>query len=296
MINAREYAAGRDFEITGVSYVGAPRRNTAMFATAKVAYLLAALDGCENCLVFVEQDMQAPPALAAKHAFVPCADPEREYGQLTERLWQAEEAAEAEMVYTAMPGGWLLGQGAQVEAGAVIQPYVLIGHGVRVGAGTRVEAGTHIYHADIGAGCVIKGNSVIGGQAYFHYTAEDENIRHLYQLGQVVVEDHVEIGACTTVNRAVADVTRLRQYAMLDDMVHVAHDCDIGQNARLMSGVVLGGFCTIGERATVSMNATLRNRISVGRGSMVGMGSVVTKPVPEGVTVYGNPARPKLSQ
>lgn len=261
-----------------------------MFAKGKAVPLLVNLANCSQCLIFVDDLSAVPEGLKQNHCFVQCEDPERAYGELTKRFWQKEQEKESQMKYTQMPGGYAVGEGAEIGENVVIEPFALIGHGVKIGSSTRVEAGAKIYHAEIGQNCFIMAGAVIGTQSFFHYKDETMYKHMLHQLGRVVIEDDVEIGANSIVSRSVAGVTRVCKNAKIDDLAYVPHDCEIGEGARLLGGVSLGGFCRVGKNATIYLNATVRNRTSIGEGAVVGMGSVVTKNVPAGATVFGSPA------
>lgn len=292
-MNAQQWCEGCNFPIEGVSYIGAPRPNTAMFVGKKLQHLLPGLQQVRHCLVFAQQGMQVPPQLLERHCFVFSAAPDRDYGRLAEALWQQSFAREQQRKYTQAPEGYWLGENVTLGAGVVLEPGVLIGHDVEIGAGTVVLAGARIKNARLGANCLIKENAVLGGQGFVHYTDETGNVHRVYNFGALVLGSEVEVGACTTLCRGTAGNTVLQNHVKLDDNVYVAHDVHCGENVRITGGGVVGGYVKIGAGVFVGFNATLRNRIEVGPGAFIGMGSVVAKSVPAGATVYGNPARPR---
>lgn len=291
MIKTLEYDANCDFDIMGVSYIGRPKSGTAMFLVKKLEPMLQNLNAVEGCLVFIGQDVEVPAELLGRHCFVRCPNPTAEYGRLTQKLWAEMQKTEQQRPYTQMPGGYTLGENVSMGQGVLIEPGAFIGHDVVLGNGCAVLAGAVVRSAVLGANCLVKESAIVGCLAFTQWQDEDGHNHRLYNLGKVVLEHDVEVGAGTSVCRGSADDTVLRAYTKLDDHVYIAHDVECEEDVRLTSGVTVGGYCTIGRGTFVGFNATLRNRIAIGRGCTIGMGSVVTKNVPDGATVYGVPAK-----
>lgn len=180
-----------------------------------------------------------------------------------------------------------------------VHPTARIGSNVVLGRGVRVGAGTKIYHnvvvgdeVVIGERCLIKSGAVIGEEGFgFERDISGKAIR-LPHIGTVVIGDDVEIGSLTTVCRGTMGDTVLRNGCKIDDHVHIAHNIDVGEDAFVIACAEVSGGVTIGARAWIAPNASILNQLSIGSDAVVGLGAVVTKSVPDGVIVVGNPAKP----
>mgnify|MGYP000449587411 CR=1 FL=1 len=195
-----------------------------------------------------------------------------------------------------------LAPGISVAAHAVIESRVSIGPDCRIGAGCFVGAG-----AVLGSGCVLHPHVVIGercrvgdrvvlhagvviGADGFGYAFDGQAQRKIPQVGIVVIEDDVEIGANSTVDRATLGATRIGRGAKLDNLVHVAHNVEIGEHAVLCAQVGISGSTRLGRFVVLGGQAGLGGHIELGDGVRVGAQSGVTKSVPAGTTVSGYPA------
>lgn len=131
--------------------------------------------------------------------------------------------------------------------------------------------------------------AVIGGDG-FSFVAGNR----MPHLGHVMIGDNVEIGAYSTVDRAVLQDTYIGDNVKIDHHVHVGHNAWIGRNTTITAGAIIGGSAEIGNDCWIGLGAIIRNKVVVGPNVTVGMGAVVISDVPDGATVVGNPAR-KLS-
>jgi len=212
-----------------------------------------------------------------------------------------------------------IGTNVTLEEGVAIGPQVYVGDNVRIGRGTEVHpgatigrgsvigqdcvihSGVHIYDGvTIGSRVVIHAGAVIGADG-FGYIQEDvsssgspadEPIRHrkVRQIGRVVIEDDVEIGANTTIDRAALDVTRIGRGSKIDNLVQVGHNCLIGRHCLIVGQAGLSGSCVLGDYATIAGQAGLAGHLTVGARAVVGAQAGVTKDVPDGKYVLGSPA------
>jgi UDP-3-O-[3-hydroxymyristoyl] glucosamine N-acyltransferase len=212
-----------------------------------------------------------------------------------------------------------IGKDVQIAEGVAIGPHAYVGDHVRIGRGTEIHPGAtvgrgsvigedcvlypgvHVYHdVTIGSRVIIHAGAVIGADG-FGYIQEnvaasgapaDEPVRHrkVRQIGRVVIEDDVEIGANTTIDRAALDVTRIGRGSKIDNLVQVGHNCLIGRHCILVGQAGLSGSCVLGDYATIAGQAGLAGHLTVGARAVVGAQAGVTKDIPDDQYVLGTPA------
>jgi UDP-3-O-[3-hydroxymyristoyl] glucosamine N-acyltransferase len=179
-----------------------------------------------------------------------------------------------------------LGSNVKIGPNVVIERECSIGDGSCIGPNTVIHRRTQI-----GKDVKIGANNTIGGVG-FGYEPNDEGVYEVIpHLGNVVIEDRVEIGNNTTVDRAVLGSTFLRADAKIDNLVHVAHGVTVGRNSLLIAHSMIGGSTHIGESVWVAPTAAILNGVKIGSDSVIGMGAVVLKTVEAGDIMIGNPAR-----
>ncbi len=176
-----------------------------------------------------------------------------------------------------------------------IGAYVVIDTNVIIGNNCFIEPFVHIKKDTIiGNNVKIKSGAVIGGQG-FGYVKKDNKWENFPHFGNVVIEDDVEIGSNTCIDRGALGSTMIKRGVKIDNLVHVAHNVYIGENSLIIADAMLGGSARIGSDTWVAPSTALRNGIEIGSGCTIGMGAIVTKSVESGTTVVGNPAKPFLN-
>lgn len=280
-----------NFFVEGVSYIGEPREGTAMFITNKVAHLLDNLAGMKHCLIFAELGIEPTKEMEQENCFIFSDCPSRQYAAWAQSLLQEERKDESQKKYTLTEDGYFLGQGVQLGKNVVIEPGCIIGHGVTIGDNSYIMAGAVIKHSSIGENVVVNEYAVIGAQGFTMTRDEQGNLQRMPTLGQVCIEDDVEIGAHDNVSRGSGGDTVIERGAKIDALVHIGHDAHIGANSEITAGGIIGGFVRAKTDTYTGINAVVRNRIELGEHCVVGMGATVTKSVAPNTTVIGNPAR-----
>lgn len=176
-----------------------------------------------------------------------------------------------------------------------IYPQCYVGENTVIGDNTILFAGVRVYHdCKIGAGCIIHSNSVIGADGFgFAPQSEDNNYKKIPQIGNVIIEDYVEIGALATVDRATMGSTFIRKGVKLDNMVHIAHNVEVGENTVMaaQTGIAgstkIGRDCMFGGQVGIAPHVTIANGVKLG--AKTGVNSSITK---ENDIMIGAPAQP----
>ena len=184
-----------------------------------------------------------------------------------------------------------VGRGARVGDRTVIYPLVCIGDGAVIGDDCVIHSHVAIRErVIIGSRVVIQNGAVIGGDGYGFVRRSDGTHQKIPQASIVVIEDDVEIGANTTIDRPAIGETRIRAGAKIDNLVQIGHGVDVGKNALLAAQVGIAGSTIVGENVTLGGQVGVAGHVTIGKGvSAVGQ-SGITNSVPDGTFVSGYPA------
>ena len=182
---------------------------------------------------------------------------------------------------------------AHIDATASIGPYCVVGAGCRVGPDTILHAHVSLYQdVKVGARVSINGGTVIGADGFGYERNEAGELEKFPHIGGVTIEDDVEIGSNTSIDRGALEDTHIARGARIDNQVHIAHNVWIGEDAAIIAQCMVGGSARIGDRAWLAPASVLMNKAVVGADATVGLGAVVIKLVGDGETVMGSPAVP----
>jgi len=204
----------------------------------------------------------------------------------------------------------IIGKNAQLGDEVAIGAYVVIGDDCRIGDGTTICPGTMIgdrviigsncllysnvsirEECRVGNRCILHMGAVIGSDG-FGYAFEQGKYHKLPQMGIVVLEDEVEIGANTTIDRATMGETKISRGTKLDNLIQIAHNVEIDENTACAAQTGISGSTKIGKYVMIGGQAGLVGHITVGDQAKIGAQAGVTKSVPEDTFVSGYPARP----
>ena len=194
--------------------------------------------------------------------------------------------------------GTSIGQFVVVEDGAVIGnncvigAQVFIGKNAKIGNNCRIYPGVRIhYECSIGNNCILHANAVIGADGFGYAPQEDKSWKKVPQVGTVVLEDDVEIGACSCIDRAAIGNTVIRKGVKLDNLVHVAHNVEVGQNTVMAAQVGVAGSTRIGEDCQIGGQVGFAGHIQIANGTRIqaqsGLASSVETP---NSALFGSPA------
>ena len=173
-----------------------------------------------------------------------------------------------------------------------IFPQSYIGENVRIGSGTTINPGVIIYYdCAVGNECTIHGGSVIGADGFGFAPQSDNNYKKVAQIGNVVIEDNVEIGANTTIDRATLGSTIIRRGVKLDNLIQVGHNVEIGENTVIAAQTGIAGSTKIGKNCMLGGQVGLAGHIVIADdvkiGAQSGLASNVNKP---GTILLGSPS------
>jgi len=193
-------------------------------------------------------------------------------------------------------GTWI-GAHVSIEDGVRIGDHTVIEHSVVIKKNTRIGADCHLYpnitiydNAIIGNRVILHAGVVVGSDG-FGYIRNKDTIVKFPQLGNVILEDDIEIGANSCVDRGALGSTRIGRGTKIDNLCQVAHNVVIGKNCLIAGQTGIGGSAIIGENATFAGQVGVADNIKVGRNITVGGQSGVLGTPKEGVTLWGYPAR-----
>ncbi len=186
----------------------------------------------------------------------------------------------------------VISAGVQVGQGTRIGAGVYLGSDARIGADCLISANVSIQRdCELGDRCVIHPGTVIGGDG-FGFRWDGSVHRKVPQLGRVVIEDDVEIGCNSCVDRATLGITRVGRGTKIDNLVQVAHNVSIGCHSILVSQCGVAGSSTLGNGVLVAGQVAISDHLRVGDGAQIGGQSGVVKDVPPNTAMFGTPARP----
>ncbi|HEV7765970.1 MAG TPA: UDP-3-O-(3-hydroxymyristoyl)glucosamine N-acyltransferase [Thermoanaerobaculia bacterium] len=191
----------------------------------------------------------------------------------------------------------VIDEGASIAPSAHIGPFVWIGAGCSVGEGSVIHAHVSLYpKTRIGSNVTVHAGTVIGADGYGYQRNERGQLEKFPHIGGVVIEDGVEIGSNTSIDRGTLGDTILREGSRIDNQVHIAHNVIVGRHAAVIANAMIGGSTTIGDGAWIAPSACVRDGLKIGANAVIGLGALVVKEVAEGETVMGAPARPAEEQ
>jgi UDP-3-O-[3-hydroxymyristoyl] glucosamine N-acyltransferase len=186
-----------------------------------------------------------------------------------------------------------VGAGATIGARTIIHPNVVIGSGARIGDDCVIHSQVSIRErVVIGHRVTLHNGTVVGSDGYGFARQKDGTHLKIPQHGDVVIEDDVEIGANSTIDRPAVGETRIRAGTKIDNLVHVAHGVAIGRRVLLAAQVGIAGSTTIGDDVMMAGQTGVTGHITVGDKAIVGAKSAVLQSVAAGAFVTGSPAFP----
>lgn len=181
---------------------------------------------------------------------------------------------------------------AEIGESAQILAQVYIGRRSKIGSESILYPQVVIREdVQIGNRCIVHAGAILGSDGYGFYF---ENGKHnkIPQIGQVIVEDDVEIGSCTTIDRATTGATIIRKGTKIDNLVQIAHNVDVGAHSLLVAQVGIAGSSTLGRGVVLAGQVGIADHVHIGDGAQVGAQSGIKDDVAPGEVLFGSPAQP----
>lgn len=267
------------------------------------------LKGCQAGAIVVEAKVAAAFAESPQHSLIVVSDAQASFQKILPLFRKIRSRPEpgisphAHVSQTAQLGtgcyvaaGVVIGDEVVVGANCELHPGVVIGPGCRIGNQTVLYPNCVLYHdVVIGNNVIIHSGSVIGADG-FGYRFAGGKFEKIPQLGTVQIDDDVEIGACSTIDRGAIGPTVIGTGTKIDNLVMIAHNCEIGRHNAFASQVGIAGSSSTGDYVRLGGQAGVRDHVRLNSGCTVGAKAGVVKDVPAGEMWIGIPATHEMDQ
>lgn len=256
--------------VTGINEINRVKEGDLVFVDHP-KYYAKALHSAATTILIDKADVEVP----AGKAILVSKDPFSDYNTLVRHFM--------------LPGAWTADPPA-IGEDTELHPSVTVGTNVTIGRNCLIMPGVVIYpNTTIGDRVVIHANAVIGGDG-FYYKKRNGAYEKMVTAGSVVIEDDVEIGAGTTIDRGVSADTRIGAGTKIDNQVQIGHDTLVGRNCLIAAQVGIAGACVVGDNVTLWGQVGVPSKITIGAGATVMGQSGLIADLEPGKTYFGSPA------
>lgn len=233
--------------------------------------------------------LDIPGSYLSSKCFIQCANPKLLYSRIVNGLF-VHKTTKGIHTTAIIHEDAVIGEGTEIGAYSVIDNCIIGSH-CSIGNNCHIEDNTKI-----GDNVVIGSCSVIGSCGYGYSKNEQGELELFPHIGGVIIEDDVEIGTNTSIDRGALGNTVIRKGCKIDNLVIIAHNVEVGEHSLVIGGAILCGSSKVGNACWIAPGACIRNGKKVGNNCTVGLGAIVTKDMPDGETWVGNPAKPISKQ
>ena len=276
-----EYVGDANFPVLGINEIHLVTKGDLVFVDHPKYYSKALNSAATTILINKKVECPAGKALLISE------DPFRDFNKLTHHFNPFIAATAS------------IAESASIGAGTRIQPNVFIGNNVSIGKHCVIHPNVTLYdNTVIGDHVTIHANTVLGADA-FYYKNRPEGFDKLLSGGNVVLEDHVDIGASCTIDRGVTGATTIGRGTKIDNQVHVGHDTIIGKKCLIASQTGIAGCVVIEDEVTLWGQVGTNSGITIGKGAVILGQTGVTKSIEGGKSYFGTPvaeSREKLKE
>jgi UDP-3-O-[3-hydroxymyristoyl] glucosamine N-acyltransferase len=185
-----------------------------------------------------------------------------------------------------------IGENCIIGDGCSLYPHVYIGDNTKIGINTTINPGVKIYHeCVIGQGCIIHAGSVIGSDGFGFAPQSEHEYMKIPQLGNVILEDFVEIGANVTIDRATMGSTIIHKGVKLDNLIQIGHNVEVGENTVMAAQTGIAGSTKVGKNCMFGGQVGISGHIRIANGSKIGaQGGILGDIKEENTAIIGSPA------
>ncbi len=184
-----------------------------------------------------------------------------------------------------------VGDGAVIGKNVRVFPHTYIGDNVHIGDNTTLYSGVRVYdNSRIGTHCTIHSNVVIGADGFGFAPQTDNHYKKVAQIGNVIVEDHVEIGAGTSIDRATLGSTIIRRGVKLDNLIQIGHNVVIGENTVMAAQCGVAGSSKIGKNCMIGGQVGISGHLIIGNDVKIAAQTGISSSIKDGQIVMGSPA------
>lgn len=246
------------------------------------------ISGTQASVVFIEsffpfKTVSISPAI---DLVVVCDNSKKEFTEClvhlfsTKRSWFIHEKSAVSSLAT-------IGTNVNIGAFSVIEENVVIGNNTYIGANVSIKAGTVIKD-----NVIIEDSTVIGGTGFGYVKNDEGQYINFPHFGRVIIEDNVYIGSNTSIDRGSLSDTIIKRGVKIDNLVHIAHNVEIGEDSLIIACSMIAGSVVIGKNCWVAPSASIRNALTIGENCTIGLGSTVMRNIESDSIVAGSPAIP----
>ena len=237
-------------------------------------YFEKALNSIASVIIINDTSVTVPKGKAIIHS----KDPFSAFNKLTKHFAPSSKNLEN------------IGKNIAIGSNSFIHQSSVIGDNVIIGDDCTIHANVTIYdHSEIGNNVTIHANTVIGANA-FYYKKYDNSYSPMHSCGKVIIEDHVEIGALSSIDRGVTGNTIIKKGTKMDNQVHIGHDTVVGENCLFAAQVGIAGCVTIEDEVTLWGQVGVASDLTIGKGAVVLGQSGLNKNIEGDKTYFGSPA------
>jgi UDP-3-O-[3-hydroxymyristoyl] glucosamine N-acyltransferase len=272
LIIKAKYIGKDDFPVYGTNEIHRVKEGQIVFVDHPKYYEKALQSPAT--IILINKEVECPE----KKALLISEDPFRDFNIINSHFRKFEPQEEI--------------RSGNIEIGenTIIQPGVFIGKQVTIGRNCIIHPNVTLHdYTEIGDNVIIQSGTVIGGDA-FYYKNRGEFYDRLKSVGNVKIEDNVEIGSNCTIDRGVTDTTIIGEGSKLDNLIQIGHDTVIGKRCLIASQVGIAGCCTIEDEVTIWGQAGFASSVTIGKKAVILAQSGVSKSLEGGKTYFGYPA------
>jgi len=288
--------------VSGLSKIDDGKKNTLSFL-ANPAYT-EYLYSTNASVVIISKDFEPERSIPETCTLIKVKDPYASFAKLLELYNQFKYDQKGVSKDASIADDAVIGEGAYIGANCTLEEGVrigdnakiysntYIGKNVRIGANTLIHAGVRIMSdCEIGADCVIQPGVVIGGDGFGFAPNSENNYQKVPQIGNVIIEDHVEIGSNTTIDRATLGHTIIRKGVKLDNLIQIAHNVEIGENTVIAAQTGIAGSTKIGKNCMIGGQVGIIGHLTIADGTKIAAQSGIGSSIKKENSVYqGSPA------